>query len=323
MPDQCPGAQILEILALEGDQTAEARSHASHVTMCEICRRAIEEIRENERFLHRHADVLGGSEPAFVPIVDRNSSRPIVRGFELGEEIGRGGQGVVYRAVQTSTKRPAAVKLLIDGVFASKRQVQRFAREIELASRLRHPGIVSVYDSGETPEGSRYVAMEFVQGERIDHFVRERFGEPASHSRARLDGILQLALRVCAAIGHAHDLGIVHRDLKPSNILVDSAGNPRVLDFGLARGIDDSVMVSMTREFVGTPAYAAPERLTGDGRDVGTRADVYALGVILYGLIADRHPYPIDGSIGRPRSERDGDGTHAIRCGCSPHFCGH
>lgn len=293
MGGPCPSAGELERLARGEPVPEAARSHAAR---CEVCRGALEEIRENERFLGgvrtRLIDAAGS-----VPAARARLASDAVRGFELVEEISRGGQGVVYRAVQTATKRAAAIKVLLGGAFASDRQRHRFEREVEIAAGLRHPNIVSVFESGQTTDGTPYVAMEYVEGVPLDEFVEERFGSRRSADRERVHAVVSLMVRVASGVGHAHTSGVIHRDLKPSNILVDREGNPRVLDFGLARAAEPSRDVSTTREFVGTPAYASPEQIAGDPSSVNARADVYALGMILYRLLTGRHPYPVDGTL--------------------------
>lgn len=288
----CPSALELERVA-RGEPVADAvRIHAER---CAGCAEVVADIRENERFLGGARTVLAGATDGAG--ARAALARDAVRGFELIEEVSRGGQGVVYRAVQASTKRPAAIKVLLGGAFASDRQRHRFEREVEIAARLRHPNIVSVFESGLTTDGTPYVAMEFVEGVALDAYVEQRFGGLKRWDRERINGVVALMAMVASGAGHAHTSGVMHRDLKPSNILVDREGRPRVLDFGLARASEPSRDVSTTREFVGTPAYASPEQLGGDPASVNARTDVYALGLILYRLLTGRHPYPADGTI--------------------------
>ncbi|MBX3365694.1 MAG: protein kinase [Phycisphaeraceae bacterium] len=291
------GARCLSRHDLERYAKGEHAEGAArdHIEACSECAEAIAEIRENERFLGAARTALMGAVGHASPRVTLPADA--VRGFELGEEISRGGQGVVYRAVQTSTKRSAAIKVLLGGAFASERQRHRFEREVEIAARLRHPNIVSVFESGQTTDGTPYVAMEFVEGVPLDAFVEQRFGALKRSDRERINGVVALMAMIAAGVGHAHTAGVMHRDLKPSNILVDREGKPRVLDFGLARASEPSRDLSTTREFVGTPAYASPEQLGGDPASVNARTDVYALGLILYALLTGRHPYPVVGSI--------------------------
>ncbi len=212
--------------------------------------------------------------------------------FEFEDRIHHGGQGVVYRAIQRSTRRVVAVKVLLHGMFASDSQRHRFLREVELTSRLNHPNIVTVFDSGVV-HSRHYCAMEYVEGLRIDDYVMEN-GLP-------LPDRLRLIATVCRAVQVAHQHGIIHRDLKPSNVLVDGDGVPRVLDFGLAKDVSESNVpnglddISRTGEVIGTLPYLSPEQARGEGRSVDVRSDVYALGVMLFKTLTDRFPYPIGG----------------------------
>lgn len=315
----CPSVRTLEALALDGTGSDGVRTHAE---ACDACHAAMLEIRENQAFLGHAAAALAdhlvptphptpARTPAFtLPGAGASSAAAsMVPGFELAEEISRGGQGVVYRAVQLATKRPAAVKVLLAGAFATEKQRRRFEREVEVAAMLRHPNVVSVFDSGTLADGSPYVAMELVAGVPLDTFLRGRFGGEArgrTHARGSkrastaigpgdIDGVLGLFSLITSGVAHAHERGVIHRDLKPSNILVDAHGTPRVLDFGLARPIQGPPNVSRTLEFAGTPAYAAPEQFAGDQAAIGTTADVYALGVMMYEALTGTHPYPCDG----------------------------
>lgn len=289
MAGVCPPPRALEAFAMGGD---DAPSMTAHVHGCAVCREMVAEIRENQKFLRGAATALADALDARA----RPASRPGgVPGFELLEEISRGGQGVVYRAVQSATKRPAAVKVLLSGTFATSRQQNRFEREIEIAARLRHPNIVSIFESGVSADGGRYVAMEYVEGEPLDRYIRTRLVE--NLGRARIDRIIRICSDVASAVGHAHANGVIHRDLKPSNIFVDAAGHPRVLDFGLARELDPIVDATRTREFAGTPAFAAPEQFAGDSASIDVRTDVYSLGVLLYAALTGTHPYPCDGAL--------------------------
>ncbi len=287
MRQPCPPPATLERFALHGEG---ASGVAAHVGRCPACREYVEDARENEAFLGRAAPAILEAKPAPREPLDPRA----VEGFELVEEISRGGQGVVFRAVQAATHRPAAVKMLLAGAFASDRQRRRFEREVEIAAGLRHPNIVTVFESGETADGRPFVAMEFVNGVPIDRYVRDRLPEPG---RERTDAVLRLFHAITSGVAAAHAAGVIHRDLKPSNILVDAEGVPRVLDFGLARPIVGQPDATITHEFAGTPAYAAPEQFAGDAAAIGTATDVYALGVMLYNALTGRHPYPRDGSL--------------------------
>src|SRR5258708_5864846 len=200
--------------------------------------------------------------------------------------IGEGGMGAVYQAEQDHPRRTVALKLIKAGL-ASPSLLRRFKDEAEVLGRLQHPGIAQIYEAGtaETGAGPQpFFAMEFVAGRPLTSFaaglgVRER---------------LELLARVCDAVHHAHQRGIIHRDLKPANILVDQTGQPKVLDFGVARVTDSDAQVTRQTDIgqiIGTLAYMSPEQVLADPLEIDIRTDVYALGLILYELLAGRLPY--------------------------------
>ncbi len=221
-------------------------------------------------------------EPAKVPTIPR---------YEILHEISHGGQGIIYQAVQQSTKRKVAIKVLLEGVYASRAARRRFEREIELVASLKHPNIIAVFDSGVTPEGHQFYVMDYIRGVPIDEYVRQK--------EMGVEEVLTLFRTVCEAVNHAHQKGVIHRDLKPSNILVDSDGAPRILDFGLAKTVSESTdsLVSITGQVVGTLPYMSPEQTRGNPDAVDVRTDVYALGVILYRILTGSFPYPIAATL--------------------------
>jgi serine/threonine protein kinase len=213
-------------------------------------------------------------------------------GYDIIRELSRGGQAAVYQTIQKSTKRKVAVKIPLEGVFASKSVRRRFEREIELVAQLKHPNIISIFDSGQTPDGRPFYVMDYVRGLPLHRYVRER--------KPTLEETLKLFATVCEAVQYAHQRAIIHRDLKPSNILVDSAGSPKILDFGLAKWIAEPVttLVSVTRSMVGTLPYMSPEQTRGNPDEIDTRTDVYSLGVVLYEALTGKYPYPVAGEMG-------------------------
>ncbi len=282
--------EALELSAL-GDVGDEAVLR--HVDVCASCRDLVEEIRENNALLAKLQESCAGDDAA--PVASALTPDAI-DGYTIEGELHRGGQGVVYEATQIAAKRKVALKVLIAGALATSKQRARFEREIELVSGLRHPNIVTLYDSGETESGRRYLAMELVAGRPIDAHVD---AESARGAMSRRE-LIALFAKVCSAVSEAHRHGVIHRDLKPGNILVDERGEPRVLDFGLATIAGEGaegIGVTRSGEFLGTLAYASPEQTRGAPTSVDIRSDVYALGVLLYRLLSGRLPYDVEGSL--------------------------
>ena len=222
---------------------------------------------------------------------DRSSDReatapeiglPQIPGYEILEVLGRGGVGVVYKAVHLRLNRTVALKMLLAGAFATRAERQRFAREAEVVARLRHPNIVQVYDVGDL-DGRPYFTMEFVEGGSLAEMIA---GTPRPARQAA-----ELMATLADAIEAAHRGGIVHRDLKPSNVLLTADGTPKIGDFGLARHLEVGPSLTQSGAAVGTPSYMAPEQARGKSGEAGPAADLYALGAVLYELLTGRPPF--------------------------------
>jgi serine/threonine protein kinase len=228
-------------------------------------------------------DSPGASLPGRVP--------KSIGHYRIIRLIGEGGMGAVYEAEQEQPHRLVALKLIKSG-FASPELRRRFEQEAQVLGRLQHPGIAQIYEAGsvETEFGPQpYFAMELIAGKPLLEYANEE----GLSTRARLE----LMVRCCEAVHHAHQRGIIHRDLKPANILVDATGQAKILDFGVARISDSDAQVTRQTgmgQLVGTLPYMSPEQVTGDPLDVDTRTDVYALGVILYELLAGHLPYELN-----------------------------
>jgi len=221
--------------------------------------------------------------------------------------LGEGGMGIVYEAEQSSPRRRVALKVIRGGRFVDDNHVKMFQREAETLARLKHPNIGAIYESGRTEDGHHFFAMELVRGETLDRYLTQRTGPIDA---VELDHRLVLFRKICDAVQYAHQRGVIHRDLKPSNIIVtdegtisgvglstsgtSTAATVKILDFGLARITEEDIAMTQITEIgviKGTLPYMAPEQAKGDAEGIDIRTDVYALGVILYEMLAGRRPY--------------------------------
>jgi WD40 repeat protein/serine/threonine protein kinase len=224
-----------------------------------------------------------------------NADRPTAIGrYQILRLIGEGGMGAVYEAEQEHPRRKVALKIIKHGM-ASPELLRRFEQESQALGRLQHPGIAQIYEAGTVDTGfgpQPYFAMEFIRG------VPPRDYAEAHHLNTNQR--LEIMAKICEAVHHAHQRGLIHRDLKPANILVDDTGQPKILDFGVARVTDSdarSTLQTDMGQLIGTLAYMSPEQALADPLDIDTRSDVYSLGVILYELLTGQLPYPVSRKI--------------------------
>ena len=228
------------------------------------------------------------AKTGIVPPRENESPNAVGRVFgnyELLEQIGQGGMGVVYKARQRTLNRVVALKLTLAGAQATAAEIKRFNTEAKAAATLQHPNVVAIHEVGEH-EGQHYFSMDYIEGKSLADVIR-RTPLPAERA-ARYVKI------IAEAIHYAHQRGILHRDLKPHNVLIDAKDEPRITDFGLARQIEVDSDLTVSGLALGTPSYMPPEQAGGRRKEIGPANDVYSLGAILYDLLTGRPPFRAD-----------------------------
>ncbi|MBN1568011.1 MAG: serine/threonine protein kinase [Acidobacteria bacterium] len=249
-----------------------------------------------------------GEDETLSAVSSSTSQSRMIGDFRIIREIGSGGMGVVYEAEQQHPKRLVALKVIKGGRLVDDQQVKLFEREAQALARLKHPGIAAIYESGRTPEGQHYFAMELVRGDTLKAYL-ERESSDGPLTALRLRERLAIFRKIADAVTYAHQRGVIHRDLKPANIIVlrefessDTGSGPqapgiKILDFGLARITETDLAVTTIGTELGaiqgTLPYMSPEQVRGNPDEIDVRSDVYSLGVILYEMIAGRRPYDV------------------------------
>ena len=272
------------------DESANKPSMGDQRRLIDAAWQQMEHVRSSQ------AATVSGSRARLVDDWQRSQTAvppDSLPGYRIIGEIHRGGQGVVYQGVQESTGRTVAIKVMRDGPFAGPKEKIRFEREVQILAQLRHPNIVTIHDSG-TAGTAAFFVMDYIEGDPLDAYARRY----APDLRERL----RLFAAICEAVNVAHLRGVIHRDLKPGNIRVDAAGEPHILDFGLAKqsdwgGGDAPEAMTITGQFVGSLPWASPEQAEGRQQEVDLRTDVYSLGVMLYHLLTGQFPYDVSGSL--------------------------
>jgi serine/threonine protein kinase len=303
----CPGFAELQAFARGTASAAAFAQLASHVEGCAACQAVLDAMdRQADSVLTglravvpeevatvapvpvelvQSAQALGRQRTATAGTVILPGARPARRlgKFELVEELGVGSFATVFRARDTELERTVAIKVPRAGQFAGRTDVERFLREARSAAQLKHPGIVALYDTGQADDGTGFLIVEFIEGGTLADRLRT--------DRPGLRQAVELVAQVADALDYAHGRGVIHRDVKPSNIMIDVAGRPHLMDFGLAKRAADLVTMTEEGQVLGTPAYMPPEQARGDSHHVDARGDLYGLGVVLYELLTGELPF--------------------------------
>jgi eukaryotic-like serine/threonine-protein kinase len=291
----------LTSLLLRYEELRERGVDVSPESLCRDCPELLSQFKQQLDSLSSINNLLERTSPTIASSGPPSFQCPRIPGYEIIEELGRGGMGVVFKARQLKANRLVALKMVLAGELAGATAQLRFRAEAEAAANLDHPNIVPIYEIGEF-EGRMYFSMKLIEGASLAQVK----------PRDRRDEV-RIVAQIARAVHHAHQRGIIHRDLKPSNILLDTNEKdqarpnvPHLTDFGVAKRIDGASAITCSGTVIGTPSYMAPEQAEGRRDGVTTAADIYSLGAILYELLTGRPPFCGETALETLRLVREG-----------------
>ena len=264
------------------------KCHSENPTGTRFCGNCASPLPPDKKFVF--------TETVQIPIKELTAGTTFARRYQIIEDLGKGGMGRVYKVLDTEVQEKMALKLLHPDIAADEKTIERFRNELKLARAISHRNVCRMFDLGRE-EGTYYITMEYVSGEDLKSLIHRIGALPVGKA-------VSIGKQVCEGLSEAHRLGVVHRDLKPQNVMIDSEGNARIMDFGIARSLT-ARGITGAGVMIGTPEYMSPEQV--DGKEADPRSDIYSLGIILFEMLTGHVPFEGDTPLSiavKQKSER-------------------